>query len=277
MCWHAHQAHHSHEEEQRANRREAAGVAEPLTHLVEHAGGSRCPRSRCDPHRKERGNHGDVAHRIDEKAPPLADGCDEDAGRCGAEQARGVDHGGVERDGVGQVRAILHHLDDHRLARGHVEGVDKPLKDAEGEDVPDIDHPGEGKGRERARLDHCQYLGDQEDAVAIPAVDEHTCERGEDESRDLPREAEDPKEQRGSCQPIDEPRGSDAREPRTDEGDALAAKEEAVVAVTKRAADGSQAGRRLAGSRHPTHPTPSNLRTAFRITLQRVLPRWRQP
>ncbi len=47
--------------------------------------------------------------------------------------------------------------------------------------------PAERERREQRRLDHRQDLRDEQDAVAIPAVDEHAGERREEERGDLAR------------------------------------------------------------------------------------------
>ncbi len=84
------------------------------------------------------------------------------------------------------------------MPRRHVERVDERLEDAESQDLPDLDHPGEGQRREHPRLDHREDLSYQQDAVAIPAIDENPRQRGKDKRGDLASETQDPEEQRCS-------------------------------------------------------------------------------
>ncbi len=60
-----------------------------------------------------------------------------------------VDHGRVDGDGVGEVGAVLDHLDHEGLAAGHVEGVDDALHGAEGENLGDGDAMREREPGER--------------------------------------------------------------------------------------------------------------------------------
>ena len=95
---------------------------------------------------------------------------------------------------------------------------------------------------ERERLQRRQRLRPHENACADPAIDEHAGERRENERRDLSPEADDAEQQRRSGQSIDEPARRDARDPRSDERDALAAEEESKVAMGERAGDARARG-----------------------------------
>ena len=74
-----------------------------------------------------------------------------------------------------------------------------------------------------------------ENLAAIDAVDDDTGDGGEEESWNLAGEADGSEKERRTRQPVDEPGGCDARHPCADDGDALAAEEEAEVTMPKRA------------------------------------------
>src|SRR5579862_4642860 len=82
-------------------------------------------------HGEQRSDHGEITQSIDEEAVAFADDGDDHSGKSGSDETRSVDHGGVERDGVAEVSASFDHLHEEGLPRGHVEGVDQPLKDAQ--------------------------------------------------------------------------------------------------------------------------------------------------
>ena len=110
-------------------------------------------------HHEQRDDDGDVADAIDEEAPALVFYGDEKSGEGGSDQSGHVDHRGVDGDGVGEVGAVLDHLDHEGLTAGHVEGVDDALESAEGKNFADGDAIGEGEPREGERLKHGEGLG----------------------------------------------------------------------------------------------------------------------
>jgi hypothetical protein len=73
--------------------------------------------------------------------------------------------------------------------------------------------------------------------VSVPPVHQHTGEGGEHQRRDLTAESYDAEQQGRPRESIHEPARGDARDPRPDERDALAAEEEAEVARGERAGD----------------------------------------
>ena len=69
---------------------------------------------------RERGQHGEEAHRVQDEAEPGADGCDHEARDRRPDHARAVEEAGVERDGVRQL-ARPDHLERQRLPARRVE------------------------------------------------------------------------------------------------------------------------------------------------------------
>ena len=135
MKGHAHQAEQREQQQDGADGREARDIGPALAQLREHGCGGTLLAGARQAHHQQRGDDGDVADAVDEEAPAFAGGGDEQAGERRADEARHVDHGGVDGDGVGEVGAVLDHLDHEGLAAGHVEGVDDALHRAEREDL----------------------------------------------------------------------------------------------------------------------------------------------
>ena len=71
--------------------------------------------------------------------------------------------------------------------------------------------------------------------AAVDAVDDHARQWRQQERGNLPGEPDRAQQQRRFGQPVDEPRRGDAGHPRADERNALAAKEEAEIAMPQRA------------------------------------------
>ena len=116
-----------------------------------------------------------------------------------------------------------------------------PLEDAQARRPARRRRPGLAAERDPGqggRLEQRQDLGDHQDAVPVPAVDEHAGHRAEEEGRGEPREA-DHAEQPGGIragEAEDQPAGRQPGHPGADEGHALAGEEEAVVPVRERPA-----------------------------------------
>ena len=140
-------------------------------------------------------------------------------------------------------RLVLDHREEKGLPGGHVERVDDPLHDAQGDDPLEGDPAGQHQRGEGERLQHRDRLGDDQQAMAIPAVHDDAGERTENERRKLAREADDAKEEGRAGQAVDEPVGRGRGDPRADERYDLAAEEEPVVAVGERAQHERDGGR----------------------------------
>ena len=235
---HAHHADDADEEQQRADRREAEGVAQAVPQLAQHGpslAASRRPR--LDPHRGEGGDDRDVAEAVQQEHDSLADEGDHEPGHRRARQPRGVEDRRVEGDRVGQIVAPPHHLDEERLARGDVDAVDEAEEHAEDEDVGDGGPAREHEGRQHQRLDHGQDLGADHDAAAVGAVGPYAGQRREKQARELAREAHQTEEERRAGHAIDEPAERHLLHPRTGQRDHLATQEQAEIPVAE-GADG---------------------------------------
>ena len=198
-------------------------------------------------HRQEGRDHRQETHGVHEEAHPFADPDDQDARERRPHEAGTVDEKGVHRDGVRQVLGVLEHLDDEGLARRNFEAADESAEERQRDDLPDVDDAGERQDREGRRLDRRQDLARQDDPIAVPPVGQDARQRGHEERRNLPHEADDAKQHRRAREVVDEPRQGQALHPRADQRDALAEEEEAEVPVAQRtdhalASDGASPG-----------------------------------
>ena len=156
-------------------------------------------RPRRDSHDEQRRDHREIADAVDEEAPALADRGDHQTGDRRTDQARAVVHRRVDRDGVAEIIAIVHHLHEKRLPAGHVERVDQPLQRAERDDFPERDQMREGQRRERERLDRASRLRPHQQLPAIEALDPDARDRPERERDNLRRKLTTP---RRSAEPV---------------------------------------------------------------------------
>jgi hypothetical protein len=100
-------------------------------------------------------------------------------------QSGSIHHGRVQRDGIAQVGAVLHHLHHKGLPRGHVEGVDRTLKKAKRDDVWYRDSPRQSQYSQAERLQHRENLGNDQHPVTIKTVHPYAGERAEQQDWNL--------------------------------------------------------------------------------------------
>ena len=163
---------------------------------------------------------------VDQKAPAFADAPPPADPRRRTDNPRGVEHRRVQRDRVHQVLAA-DQLDEERLTRRDVEGVDDPQAGSQREDLPDLDAAGDVSAARAARPSS-RHLRRHHDAVPV-ARSATVPPTGQPGSRDLRREP-DGAEQRGrSGEPVDQPGLRHRLHPGADERDQLSRDEETIV------------------------------------------------
>ena len=86
----------------------------------------------------------------------------------------------------------------------------------------------------RERLDHGEGLRPHQDLPPVEAVDPYSGKGSNQKRGNLAAEAHRPQQQRRMRKPVDQPRRGDARHPRADQRNALAAEKEAEVAMPQR-------------------------------------------
>ncbi len=232
---HADEADERDEQDDRADRREAEGVAvalPELRHRLPRPG--RAGRRGGQPHPQQRGNHRDVAHRVDQEAPALAHRRDQQARNRRPDEPRHVDHRRVERDGVAEVLLVVDHRDEERLPARHVEGVDRALAHAEHDDRLHRNPPADRQHRQDERLHHRARLRDDEQPMAVPPIDVEAGHRPEHERGKAPGEPDDAEQHGRPRQPVDEPARRRRRDPGADERQDLPGEEQPIVAIPQR-------------------------------------------
>ena len=96
------------QQQQRANRPHLHHEAKTLGDVLERRGDDVGAHEWSEAHHQQPGDYGDVAHRVREKAPALADPGDQHARDSWADHSRAVEHRGIQRDGVHQIAAAHH-------------------------------------------------------------------------------------------------------------------------------------------------------------------------
>ncbi len=130
-----------------------------------------------DAHRDKRGDHGEIADAINQKTITFANSRNDQASDGWANQSRCVHHGRVESDRVRQVLAMVHHFDQERLPCRHVQGVYYALQQHESNDLPHVYGARECKDSQQEGLDHRYYLGHNQRAVPVPAINPNARDR----------------------------------------------------------------------------------------------------
>ncbi len=154
------------------------------------------------------------------------------SGDCRADDARAVEHGRVQGDGIHQVFAA-DHVDEECLPRGNVERIDHTESGGQHHDLPHLDAMGEGERRENRRQNHRRDLRADDHAPAIMTVGHDATDWRHDEHGDLAGEAYRAQQQRRIGHAIDQPRLRNGLHPGADQRDQLAGKEQLEVAMTK--------------------------------------------
>ena len=181
-------------------------------------------------HQQQADDHRDIADAVGEEAPALADGRHQNAGDRRAHHSRGVEHGGIQRDGVHEV-GPRHHFHDEGLARRDVEGVDRAQQRGEYEDMPDVHAVREGESGEDERQQHGKRLRGDDHAVAAVAVRHDAAERGEKEDGNLAAKADSAQQDHGPGEPVHEPRLGKVLHPGPDERNELAREKQLKITV----------------------------------------------
>ena len=190
-------------------------------------------------HHQQAGDHGDVAGAVGEEAPALADDGYQQAGNGRTDNARRVEHGRVQRDGVHEV-GLADHLHDEGLARGDVEGVDHAEQRGKHEDVPDLDGVGEGQSREDEGQQHGGGLGGDDHAPAAVTIGDDAGDGGEQKERNLPGESDAAQQHQRPGDAVDQPGLREVLHPGAAQRNELAREKELEVAVLQGAQGGGE-------------------------------------
>ena len=107
---HAYQAHHAHQQQQGEDRLGAQHPEEALFDVLHRRSLSRMRDPRRDLHHQKTGQYGDVAHGIGKEAPAFTDAGYQNASDRRTDDARPIEHRGVESDRVQKV-LLANHFD----------------------------------------------------------------------------------------------------------------------------------------------------------------------
>ena len=127
-------------------------------------------RSAVHMHQHQTDDDGDVADGIGGKAPAFADFRHQNSGDGGADDARTVEHRGIQGDGVHQI-FFADHVNEEGLASGNIEGVDDSEQGREHKDVPDLDASGQRKDSQNAGENHGGGLSGDDEPLRLAVAE----------------------------------------------------------------------------------------------------------
>ena len=179
--------------EHEADHRRARSVAEALGDLFQHR---RAPPGGHAParQRQQREPDGQDHERVDDERRRDAEAGDDQARHRRPHDARGVERGRIERDGVDEV-GLAHYLGHVRLAGGHVERLRQAGQHRHDADVPVPHAPGHDQCRQHQGEHRQGELRDDEDAALGQPVSERAGDDREEQDRPELQRADEPESQ----------------------------------------------------------------------------------
>ena len=150
------------------------------------------------------------AHRADDHAPHRR-----------SHHPGGVEQGGVEGDGVGQVR-LAHQVHDEGLAHRDVKGHGRARQKDQGAEHPDLDHFDFHQHPQDQGQEHEDGLGDEEQPELGGVVGHHPAEEGKQEHRQGLERPHQAQIEGGVGEHQDQPAEGHGLHPGAGEGDHLA-------------------------------------------------------
>src|SRR3989441_3686227 len=265
-------AEHRHQRHQRPHSGVALDERHGLTDALPGRGGHGAPHERREPHGEEAGDHGDVAHAVQEEAHADAGDPDQHSRDRRADDPGGVEHGRVERDRVHEI-LFADELHDERLAGGNVERIDDAEEHRQHHHLPRRDPAGPHEHGQRQRLEHLQSLCPHDEATLVHAIHDDTRVQCEQQHAQRAERLRQPDGERRVGDVEHQPAERDRLHPGPDKRDALTEEEEPEVAVGKR----SEAKRARGGGF--VHCGKARRRPTFRVgspmkytTYSRYLP-----
>jgi hypothetical protein len=201
-------------------------------------------------HQRQADDHGEETHGVDRECRSDPERADRQTRDGGADDAGAVEHRRVDRHGVADVPRP-DHLDRECLANGHIDGIRTTEQHREHEDHPDLDDGGRGQDREDHRQDHHRGLDRDQGLPLGQDVGEDPGEQAEDHDRQELGARNHTQPERVAGQGQDQPPLRDLLHPGADEGDRLAAEEQAVIAMPEWAAAFAHATRLDRGTVRP--------------------------
>ena len=129
------------------------------------------------------------------------------------------------------------------MPRGRFHRGNDAQRQREQDDAGDGDMSRQCQRGQRRRLNHCERAGYDEHRTAVVPVRDHSGEWSDEENRPLGNESHQPEQKNRMGQAVNEPTERDRLHPGPQQRDGLARKEQAVIAVMKRARQVRDPGR----------------------------------
>ena len=192
-------------------------IAQTLTDLGDRRRARTAADDRLNLHQPQADDHGDKADAIQKKAPRRSDEGERNAGNRRPDDARHLEDGRVQRNGVRQVLARVDHFHDESLPRRGVERIGHAEQEGKDDDVPRL-HPAQediGAQDERKRH-HAGLRCDEQVAFGDPVHDQAGPQR-EKKDRHRAGETDDAQIKRRAGQLIHQPGLGDVLHPRPDQ------------------------------------------------------------
>lgn len=183
-------------------------------------------------HEQEANNDGDVTEGIGGKTPALTDSCHQNSRDGWTNNARAIEHRGIECNGIHKV-FFADHVDQEGLPAWDIEGVHHSEQTGKQKDMPDLNAAAQRKQGENSSENHGADLGRNYQALAINAVGGDPSEGSKEEDGNLAGKANASQQQSRLRHAVDQPRLRDTLHPGAGQGDELSAEEELKVAVTQ--------------------------------------------
>src|SRR6266702_4156600 len=267
-------AEYCHQGHQRPHPGIAPDERHGLTDALPGRGWHRARHERREPHGEEAGDHGDVAHAVQEEAHADAGDPNQHSRNRRADDPGGVEHGRVERDRVHEI-LFADELHDERLAGGNVERIDDAEEHRQHHDLPRRDPAGPHEHGQRERFEHLQSLRPHDEATLVHAIHDDTRVQREQQHAQGAERLRQPDGERRVGDAEHQPAERDRLHPGPDERDALTEEEQPEVAVGKR----SEPKRARGGGGGFVHCGKARRRPIFRVgspmkytTYSRYLP-----
>ena len=162
-------------------------------------------------HHQQARDHRDIAEALAESTT-FADLRHQNSGDRRAHDARAVEHGRVQSDGVHQI-FFAHHIHQEGLPRRNVECIHHSEKRRQHEDVPYPDDACKRKHCKYQRQNHGRNLGPDHDPLAVEAIGDDAAQRRHQKDWNLAGESRRAQQQGRAGQAINQPCLCDALHP----------------------------------------------------------------
>ena len=191
-----------------------------------------------------------VADRVDAEVDGHPEGSDRHARNGGADDARQVEAGRVERDRVDEVLG-RDELGGERLAHRHLDGVHEARREGQDVDMPDLDDARGRQDEQRRGLEHGDRVDGHQCPPLVDAIGQHAADRRQDHGRGEHERQHQAQLERRATELKHEPGLSDRLHPGTGQAADLAEPVDPVVSMAHGRESATDAARRTRRRRRP--------------------------